>query len=290
MTNKAEILAEALPYIKRFYGKYIVVKYSGSLVGESLTGFARDIALMKFVGMHPVVVHGGGKQIAAQLKSEGMQSRFIAGLRVTDKEMIKVVAKVLAGRVNKSVVAAIRKQGAKSVGIAGSDTSLLKVAKADIRQIAELNGVKVPPGADIGMVGDIKKVNSKLLRLYSQDGYVPVVAPIGRDSKGDTYNINADHAAGKLASALKAEKLIMLTNVTGILDGKKKLLSSVTFKQADRMIKNGTIEGGMRPKAKCCVEAVTEGVKKAHIIDGRTVHALILEIFTDAGIGTEIRK
>ncbi|WP_462137957.1 acetylglutamate kinase [Candidatus Mycalebacterium sp.] len=290
MMNKATILAEAFPYIKQFYGKNVVVKYSGSLVGPSLEGFARDIALMKFVGIKPVVIHGGGKQIAAQLEKEGIESRFIAGLRVTDKKAIKTVAKVLAGRVNKTIVAAIKKQGAKAIGISGNELEMLTVCKADIKKIAGGSGVKIPPDADLGMVGEIKKVNAKLLRLYEKDGYIPVMAPIGRDSNGDTYNINADHAAGKVASALKAEKLIMLTDVRGIKDGKNKLIPSLNFKQAAKLIKNGTIADGMRPKAVCCMEALSEGVRKAHIIDGRTLHALILEIFTDAGVGTEIKK
>ncbi|QMU56063.1 MAG: acetylglutamate kinase [Candidatus Mycalebacterium zealandia] len=290
MTNKATILAEAFPYIKQFYGKNVVVKYSGSLVGPSLEGFAQDIALMKFVGIKPVVVHGGGRQIEAQLKKEGIESRFIAGLRVTDKKAVKTIAKVLAGKVNKTIVTAIKKQGAKAVGISGNELSMLKVCKADIRKIAEASGVKIPPDADLGMVGEIKKVNPKLLRLYEKDGSIPVIAPIGRDSKGDTYNVNADHAAGKVASVLKAEKLIMLTDVRGIMDGKNKLIPSLNFRQTAKLIKEGTIAAGMRPKAVCCMEALSEGVRKAHIIDGRTLHALILEIFTDAGVGTEIKK
>ena len=288
--DKAKTLAEAFPYIKRFYGKSIVVKYGGSLVDASLEGFARDVALLKFVGMNPVVVHGGGKQIAAALEREGISSSFIAGLRVTDKKTMRTVAKVLAGKVNRSIVAAIKKQGAKAVGIAGTDSSTLTASKADIRKIAQMDGVSVAPDADLGMVGEIKKVNTKLLRLYERDGHIPVVAPIGTDGRGDVYNINADHAAGKVASALKAEKLIMLTDVRGVMDKGGKLLSSLTFRQVARLIKNGTISAGMRPKAKCCMEAVEEGVRKAHIVDGRAEHAILLEIFTDAGVGTEIKQ
>lgn len=288
--DKARTLAEAFPYIKQFHGKSIVVKYGGSIVDSTLEGFARDIALLKFVGMNPVVVHGGGKQIEAQLEKEGLSSRFIEGYRVTDTRTVRTVAKVLAGKVNGSIVAAIKKQGAKAVGIAGTDSSTLTVSKADIRKIAETNGAKVPADADLGMVGEVRKVNTKLIRLYERDGYIPVIAPIGRDKKGDTYNINADHAAGKVAAALGAEKLIMLTDVSGIMDNKGNLLTSLTFKQAARLIKNGTISAGMRPKTNCCMDAVSEGVRKAHIVNGLAAHALILEIFTDAGVGTEIKS
>ncbi len=288
--NKAKTLAEALPYIKQFYGKNVVVKYGGSIVGGDLAGFARDIVLMKLVGIKPVVVHGGGRQIELQLKKEGLESRFIEGLRVTDSSVMKTVARVLEGKVNRSIVSAINKQGGKAVGMAGTDASMLTVSKADIRKIAEENGVNVESDADLGMVGDIKKVNTKPIRLYENDGYIPVIAPIGRDRKGDVYNINADHAAGKVASALKAAKLIMLTDVKGVSGKNGRLLSSLSFKSAEQLIKQGVISKGMRPKAKCCMEAIAEGVGKAHIIDGRAEHALILEIFTDAGIGTEIKK
>lgn len=288
--DKAKTLAEAFPYIKKFYGRSIVVKYGGSIVDAALEGFARDIALLKFVGMNPVVVHGGGRQIAAALEREGISSDFIAGLRVTDEKTMRTVAKVLAGKVNKTIVAAIKRHGAKAAGISGTDSSTLSAVKANAQAIARENGVKIAPDADLGMVGQINRVNTKLLRLYERDGFVPVVAPIGTDGKGGTYNINADHAAGKIASALKAEKLIMLTDVRGVVDKGGKLLSSLTSAQAARLIKNGTISAGMVPKSKCCMEAVKEGVGKAHIVDGRTEHAILLEIFTDSGVGTEIKQ
>lgn len=288
--DKAKTLAEAFPYIKKFYGKNIVVKYGGSIVDAALEGFARDIALLKFVGMNPVVVHGGGRQIAAALEREGIASDFIAGLRVTDEKTMRTVASVLTGKVNKTIVAAIKRHGAKAAGIAGTDSSTLVASKADVHAIARANGVKIAPDADLGMVGEISRVNTKLLRLYERDGCVPVVAPVGTDGRGGVYNINADHAAGKVASALKAEKLIMLTDVRGVMDGDGKLLSSLTFRQAERLIKNGIISAGMLPKAKCCMDAVEEGVRKAHIVDGRAEHAILLEIFTDAGVGTEIKQ
>ncbi len=288
--NKAKTLAEALPYIKEFHGKNVVVKYGGSIVGKGLAGFARDIVLMKFVGIRPVVVHGGGKQIERELKRRGLRSEFIAGLRVTGKRTMKTVEKVLGEKINRRIVSEISKNGAKAVGMTGVEGKTIAVKKADIREIAAQNDIYIDPDADLGMVGDITKVNPALIRRYEKQGYIPVIAPIGTDGKGNSYNINADHAAGKIASALKAEKLIMLTDVRGIKNKNGGLLSSLSFKQADRLIKEGVISKGMRPKAKCCMESISEGVGKAHIIDGRVDHALILEIFTDSGIGTEIKK
>lgn len=288
--NKAKTLAEALPYMKRFHGKNVVVKYGGSIVGKDLAGFAKDIVLMKLVGIKPVIVHGGGRQIERELDRRGVKSEFIAGLRVTDTKTMKAVEKVLGEKINKRIVSEISRNGASAIGMTGASGKTMVVKKADIAEIARQNGISIQPGSDLGMVGDIQKVNPALIRRYEKQGHIPVIAPIGADGKGNSYNINADHAAGKVASALKAEKLIMLTDVLGIRGKNGHLLSSLTFKQAAALIKKGVISKGMRPKTKCCMEAISEGVGKAHIIDGRTEHALILEIFTDAGIGTEIRK
>ncbi len=288
--NKAKTLAEALPYIKQFYGKNVIVKYGGSIVGKDLAGFARDIVLMKFVGIKPIVVHGGGRQIQKELDTKGIGSEFLFGLRVTDKRTMKVVERVLAGRINRHIVSEINKNGAKAVGMSGVDGKTITVKKADIKKIARQNGASVDTDADLGMVGDITRINTALIRRCEKSGCIPVIAPIGTDGKGSSYNVNADHAAGKVASALKAEKLIMLTDVTGIKGKNGRLIHSLTFRQAAKLIKEGVISKGMHPKTTCCVEAISEGVRKAHIIDGRTDHALILEIFTNAGIGTEIKK
>ncbi len=288
--DKAKTLAEALPYIKQFHGKNVVVKYGGSIVGKDIAGFAKDIVLMKFVGINPVVVHGGGRQIERELSRRGIESRFIAGLRVTDKKTMKAVEKVLGKIINGRIVSEIEKNGAKAVGITGAAGKTISAAKADIVKIARENGLSVEPGADLGMVGDIRKIHTALIRRCEKEGGIPVIAPIGTDGKGNSYNINADHAAGKIASALKAEKLIMLTDVPGIKGGNGRLISSLAFRRAQKLIRDGVISKGMRPKTKCCMEAISEGVGKAHIIDGRVDHALILEIFTNAGIGTEIKK
>ena len=276
--QRAKTLIEALPYIKKFNSKTIVFKYGGSIGSKDFSNFARDIVLMKLVGINPVIVHGGGNEISKVLKSLNVESNFIDGLRVTCPKTMEVVEMVLGGKVNKEIVSKIIMNGGKSVGISGKDGGLLKVKK-----------LRAPKrGQDLGRVGEITKVDIKLITELQDNGYIPVVAPIGSDNKGVSYNINADHAASKIASSLKAEKLIILTDVPGIQDEKRKLISSITKKSANSLIKKGVIAKGMVPKVKCLVQALMDGVNKAHIIDGRIPHAVILETFTDSGIGTEI--
>ncbi len=287
LIEKAKTLVEALPYIKEFYGKTLVVKYGGSIGGQELHNFARDIVLMKYVGMHPVVVHGGGPQIGNLLGRLGMKSQFIAGLRVTDSETMEVVEMVLVGKVNQEIVTAINSLGGNAVGASGKDGRIIVAKKIDISKIAE-DGTDIPEGADLGMVGEVEMVNPHLIQVLERAGFIPVIAPVGFDEEGRSYNINADHVAGKIAGALNAEKLILLTDVPGILDEEKNLISSLTEASAKELMKKGVISSGMIPKVRCATEALREGVNKAHIIDGRVEHALILEIFTDAGIGTEI--
>lgn len=285
---KAETLVEALPYIKDFHGKTIVVKYGGSIGKEDLKNFASDLILMKYVGINPVVVHGGGPQIAENLEKLGIKSEFIAGLRVTDEKTMEVAEMVLVGKVNQQIIAAIQQEGGKAVGLSGKEGKTIVAKKVNLNKILKQNGIKKPKKADLGKVGEVVKINPELIKSLEDSGYIPVIAPIGSDEKGNTYNINADHVAGKVAGALKAEKLILLTNVPGILDEKKKLISSITKSDAKKLIKKQTISSGMIPKVNCAFEALSEGVNKVHIIDGTVKRALILEIFTDSGIGTEI--
>ena len=287
LIEKAKTLVEALPYIKEFYGKTIVVKYGGSIGGQELHNFARDIVLMKYVGMNPVVVHGGGPQIGSLLGRLGIKSQFIAGLRVTDLETMEVVEMVLVGKVNQEIVTEINSLGGNSVGSSGKDGKIIVARKIDISKIAE-EGTDIPPGADLGMVGEVEIVNPHLIQVLEGAGFIPVIAPVGFDEEGKSYNINADHVAGKIAGALRAEKLVLLTDVPGILDEERNLISSLAEAKAKELMKKGVISSGMIPKVRCAIEALREGVNKAHIIDGRVEHALILEIFTDAGIGTEI--
>lgn len=288
LLKKAQTLVEALPYIKDFHGKTIVVKYGGSIRGEELSNFARDLILMKYVGIKPIVVHGGGPQIAEHLEKQGLKSTFIAGLRVTDKKTMEVAEMVLVGKVNQEIINSINQHGGKAVGLSGKEGQIIKAKKIDLKKLAKKNGVKIPKNADIGMVGEVESINPSLLRTLEDSGYIPVIAPIGVDEQGSTYNINADHVAGKIAGALNAAKLILLTNVPGILDEKKKLISSIKESGIKRLIKKETISEGMIPKVMCAVEALHEGVEKVHIIDGTVERAVILEIFTDTGIGTEI--
>ena len=288
--NKAHTLVEALPYIKDFHGKTIVVKYGGSIGSEDLSNFARDLMLMKYVGIKPVVVHGGGPQIAEHLEKQGLKSSFIAGLRVTDKKTMEIAEMVLVGKINQEIINSINQHDGKAVGLSGKEGKTIIAKKVDLKRIAKENGIKLPAKSDLGMVGEVRKINPELIRTLENSGYIPVIAPIGIDEKGNTYNINADHVASKIAGALDATKLILLTNVTGILDEKKRLISSITESTAKKLIKKGTISQGMIPKVMCAFEALHEGVDKVHIIDGTVERAVILEIFTDAGIGTEIMK
>jgi len=278
--QKIETLLEALPYIRQFYGKTVVVKYGGNaMVEERLKqSFARDIILMKYVGINPVIVHGGGPQIGELLKKLGKESRFVKGIRVTDEETMDVVEMVLVGKVNKEIVGLINHFGGKAVGLSGKDGGLITAKKLK------------PKGKDMGMVGEVKSINPHVIETLDQSKFIPVIAPVGVGDDGKTYNINADNVAGKIAAALKAEKLILLTDVQGVLDKDKKLISAINIQEAKNLIRKEVAIGGMIPKLECCLDALKGGVSKAHIIDGRIAHAVLLEVFTDAGIGTEIYK
>lgn len=287
LIQKAKTLVEALPYIREFYGKTLVIKYGGSISGSELHNFARDIVLMKYVGMHPVVVHGGGPQIGNLLGRLGIKSKFIAGLRVTDAETMEIVEMVLVGKVNQAIITAINSLGGSAAGASGKDGKIIVAKKVDISNMID-DGGDIAEDADLGMVGEVERINPQLIKVLESAGFITVIAPIGFDEEGRSYNINADHVAGKIAGALQAEKLILLTDVPGIMDEEKNLISSLTESTARELMKNGIITSGMIPKVRCAIEALHEGVNKAHIIDGRVEHALILEIFTDAGVGTEI--
>jgi acetylglutamate kinase len=288
LIQKAKTLVEALPYIEEFYGETIVIKYGGSIGDNDLHDFARDIVLMKFVGIHPVVIHGGGPQIGSHLKKLGIESEFIAGLRVTDEATMVVAEMVLVGKINQKIIEAIQSMGGKAVGASGKEGKMILARKLNLDTFASENGIEIPAGADLGMVGEVEKVNPHLIKVLEDSGFIPVIAPIGFDNEGRTYNINADHVAGKIAGALNAVKLILMTNVPGIFDREKNLLSSITESEARELIRQEAISGGMIPKVMCAIEALHDGVDKVHIIDGTIDHALILEIFTDAGVGTEI--
>ena len=289
-TNVADILIEALPYIRRFYGKIIVIKYGGhAMVDEHLKeDFARDVTLMKFIGLHPVVVHGGGPQIGSVLEKMGMTSKFVDGMRVTDEPTMDVVEMVLVGKVNKEIVAQISQQGGKAVGLSGKDGRLILSRKLHfVRPKAEDKPSEI---IDIGMVGEVIAVNPEIIRTLEAGGFIPVIAPVGVGESGETYNINADWVASKVAVALNAIKLILLTDVEGVKGKNGSLISSSKAKAMKKMLGEGTISGGMIPKIKCSLEALQNGVKRVHIIDGRKSHAVLLELFTDKGIGTEISQ
>ena len=290
LIEKANVLMETLPWIKRFYEKTIVIKYGGNaMVDEKLKeGFARDVILMKYIGLNPVVVHGGGPQIGKVLDAMKIKSRFIQGMRVTDSATMDVVEMVLGGKVNKEIVANINRHGGKAVGITGKDGGLIQARKLEMTAIN--SDTLTPEIIDIGMVGEVEAVDPAIIRSLEQNKFIPVIAPIGSGLNGETYNINADLVAGKIAGALKAEKLILLTDVEGVKDKQGKLISTIDIQRVPDLINNGTISGGMIPKVNCCVDAVAEGVIKTHIIDGRMEHACLLEMFTDKGIGTAVAK
>ncbi len=286
--ERADILLEALPYIKRFYNKTIVIKYGGhAMVDDELKDkFAQDVVMMKYIGINPVIVHGGGPQIGTLLKKLGKESKFIQGMRVTDEETMDIVEMVLVGMVNKEIVGLINRHGGNAVGLSGKDGNLIKAEKY---YLSEEKVKNTPPEIiDIGLVGKVKTINSELIVSLSQNSFIPVIAPTGIGDAGETYNINADIVAGEIAAALQAEKLLLLTDVPGVLDKNKQLINTMTNKEALKLIDDGIVEGGMFPKIKCCLKALNGGVKKTHIIDGRLKHAILLEIFTDKGIGTEI--
>jgi acetylglutamate kinase len=289
LIEKAKVLMEALPYIQRFAGKTVVIKYGGhAMADETLKeSFARDVVLLKSLGINPVIVHGGGPQINETLKRYGIVSQFVRGMRVTDADTMAVVEMVLTGQVNKEVVGHLNQHGGRAVGLSGKDGNLLLCEKL-------LQEVKDDQGrtemVDLGFVGNVVRVNQELIQTLEHGRFIPVIAPVGVGAGGESYNINADLVAGRVAGALRAEKLMLLTDVAGVKDKAGQLLASIALADVPRLVDDGTISGGMIPKVECCVDALNEGVKKAHIVDGRVQHAVLLEIFTDVGVGTEIRK
>lgn len=286
--NIANVLTEALPYIQQFTGCTIVVKYGGNaMTDETLkNSFARDIVMMKLVGMNPVVVHGGGPQIGSLLERLNIQSEFIDGQRVTDSQTMDVVEMVLGGLVNQEIVALLNKNGGKAIGITGKDGNLIKATKL-LKKKAGDNG-EADRLLDLGQVGTVASINKEVLNMIEHSDFIPVIAPIGVDENGATYNINADTVAGEIAKVLGAEKLMLLTNISGVMDKQGTVLTGLTTGQVDELISDGTIYGGMLPKIRCALDAVNNGVKSAHIIDGRVEHAVLLEIFTHTGVGTLI--
>jgi acetylglutamate kinase len=285
--DRAKILAEALPYIQRFHGKTIVIKYGGNAMTEDRLkkSFARDVVLLKLVGMNPVVVHGGGPQIDDLLKQLGKKGEFVQGMRVTDAETMDVVEMVLGGQVNKEIVNLINQHGGRAVGLTGMDGGLIRAKKMLVRSAADSDEL-----LDIGQVGEVDSIDPEIVhRLHTHD-FIPVIAPLGVGKKGETYNINADLVAGKMAEVLKAEKLIVLTNTPGVLDKAGNLLTGLSAKKIDELFADGTISGGMLPKISSALDAVKNGVNTCHIIDGRVEHALLLEVLTDEGVGTLIRR
>ncbi len=287
-TETARVLADALPYIQRFAGKTIVVKYGGAaMVGELLqSSFAKDVVLMKLVGMNPVVVHGGGPQIGELLARIGKETEFVDGMRVTDRETMDVVEMVLGGLVNKQIVNLIGSHGGRAVGLTGKDGNLIRARKLTVRR--DSPELKAPEIIDIGHVGEVTSIDTGVVNMLVQGDFIPVIAPIGLGDDGESYNINADLVAGKVAETLNAEKLILLTNTPGVLDRDEKLLTNLDVGDVERLIADGVIKGGMLPKVRCALAAVTNGVNTATISDGRVQHALLLETFTREGVGTMI--
>lgn len=285
--GKAEVLMEALPYIRRFYGKTFVVKYGGAaMVDEELkTSFAQDIVLLKYVGINPVVVHGGGPQINEMLKRMGTPTQFVRGMRVTDQETMDIVEMVLVGKINKEIVNLINQHGGMAVGLSGKDGGLIRARKMNVK--VSTNG-EPPEIIDIGLVGEIVGIDPTVINALDENMFIPVIAPVGVGDKGETYNINADLVAGQIAEALHAEKLILLTDVEGVKNKNGGLLSTLKTNQARKLIEEGVVGEGMIPKVECCIEALKGGVGKTHIIDGRLKHVVLLEIFTKEGVGTEV--
>jgi len=287
--NIAQVLNEALPYIQRFQDKTIVIKYGGNaMVDEQLKeGFARDVVLMKLVGMNPVVVHGGGPQISGLLQKIGKKSEFVDGMRVTDRETMDVVEMVLGGSVNKEIVSLINSHGGKAVGLTGKDGGMIRARRLTL--VKDSAGTQASEIIDLGHVGEVEAIDPRLVSVLDERDFIPVIAPVGVGADGQTYNINADTVAGKLAITLNAEKLILLTNTEGVLDPEGKLLTGLSASDIQSLIDAGTISGGMLPKVRCALDAVASGVRSAHIIDGRVPHAVLLEVLTDQGVGTLIR-
>lgn len=287
LIEKANILIEALPYIRNFYGKTFVIKYGGAAQtdDELKKSFAQDIVLLNFIGIRPVIVHGGGPKISQFMKKIGKEPSFVHGQRITDKETMDIVEMVLGGLINKEIVALINSHGGKAVGLTGKDGGLIKARKKLIKRSNPSGDEEV---IDIGLVGEVETVKPEILHSLQRDGFISVIAPIGVGSNGEAFNINADYVASAIASALKAEKLILLTDVTGLNDNKGNVISTINKKNVKKMINEGTISGGMIPKVQACTEALDAGVRKTHIVDGRISHCQLIEIFTNEGIGTEI--
>ncbi len=294
LIEKAEILMEALPFITKFRGKTFVIKYGGNAMAKAdlRTAFAQDILMLKYIGINPVIVHGGGPQIGQMLKRMGLESKFVGGLRVTDRETMEVVEMVLGGLVNKSIVMLINRYAGghiRAVGLTGKDGGLIRAKKLDaheyFRQMGDFRPTEL---LDLGHVGEVEFIDTQVLKHLEEDNYIPVIAPVGFDIDGNAYNINADFVASAVAGALKAEKVIFLTDIEGLKDENGSTVSSINVNRINEMIEEGIIKGGMIPKVKACIQALSQGVKKAHILDGRIPHCVLLEIFTSEGIGTEI--
>lgn len=285
--KKAEILIEALPYIRSFFGKTFVIKYGGAaqIKQELKDAFARDVVLLNYIGIHPIVVHGGGPKISSVMEKMGKKPSFIQGHRVTDKETIDIVEMVLGGLINKEIVSLINGHGGKAVGLSGKDGGLIKAKRKLLKTSSKKGKSKT---IDLGLVGDVTEVDTHIISSLEKEGFIPVISPIGVSQEGETLNINADSVAFFIASALKAEKLILLTDVPGVKDKKDRIIPTLTKQQIKKLINDGTIAGGMLPKVQACLKAIGGGVAKTHIIDGRIPHCLLLEIFTKSGIGTEI--
>jgi acetylglutamate kinase len=284
----ARVLTQALPYIQRFTGKTVVIKFGGNaMVDPDLhESFARDVVLMKLVGINPVVVHGGGPQIGKLLERLNIHTEFVDGMRVTDSDTMDVVEMVLGATVNKEIVSSINRNGGKAIGVTGKDGQLIRARKMTVTRNSP--DLKVPEIIDIGHVGEVEKIDTEVLNMILDSNFIPVIAPIGVGEDGSSYNINADLVAGKLAEVLQAEKLMLLTNVEGLLDQSGQVLTGLSARQVDELIADGTVYGGMLPKIRCALDAVKGGVASSHIIDGRVPHAVLLEVFTDEGIGTLI--
>lgn len=286
--TKAEILIEALPYIRKFYGKTFVIKYGGAaqVKDELKESFAKDIVMLNFIGIKTTVVHGGGPKISATMEKMGKKPKFVHGQRVTDEETMDIVEMVLGGLVNKEIVSLINSHGGKAVGLSGKDGGLIKAKKKLIKKSSETGVDEI---IDIGLVGEVTHIDPHIIISLEEDGFIPVISPVGVGSKNETLNINADYVAASIASALQSEKLILLTDVPGIMDKNDKIISTLKKQQIKKLIEDGTITGGMLPKVQACIKAIEGGVSKTHIIDGRVPHCLLLEIFTKEGIGTEIQ-
>jgi len=288
LAEKASILIEALPYIRNFYGKTFVIKYGGAAqIEESLKStFAQDIVLLNFIGIHTVVVHGGGPKISKTMEQMGKKPQFIHGQRVTDRETMDIVEMVLAGIINKEIVNLINQHGGKAVGLSGKDGGLVKAKKKVVKKLSP--ETQTEEIIDLGLVGDVEEIDPSILITLKENNFIPVIAPVGYDKDGNTLNINADYVASAIAGAIRAEKLILLTDVEGILNQKGELISSIRSEAAEKLIEKGVIKGGMIPKVQACINALKKGCSKTYIIDGRIEHSLLLEIFTKEGIGTEI--